>query len=223
MSRSKQPAGGHSDRLADNNDLILIGRIAEAHGLKGFVKIRFYGEDESLLTHADGVIVDNHNAVAPKPSEKAIKHRKADQHSFIVPDRIEIKIIKSTDKALICQIKDVKDRNQAEAICKRDLYLEREKFPDIESDGEESFYVTDLIGMDVHSHLDDKIGVIKAVDNFGAGDLLLIKPIAGASISGNILDGGEFYLPFTKELVPDLKFDEGFVQLGDIQDYLVSS
>ena len=46
------------------------------------------------------------------------------------------------------------------------------------------------------------LGTVKAVQNFGADDMLEIAPVAG---------GQTWYLPFTKAAVPDLHLSDGWL------------
>lgn len=140
-------------KKTSQDTFLTIGKIAGAHGLKGQVKIIFFGEDPSLLSHESGLVVDG-----------------SDQ-------RIFLQIIKNTDKAMICKIDGITDRSQAEAFGKKLLFLERSKLPDNMSDDE--FYITDLVGLTVLGTNGEEYGKVKMVDNFGAGDLLAIKLNSG--------------------------------------------
>lgn len=66
---------------------------------------------------------------------------------------------------------------------------------------EDEFYVTDLIGLAVETADGEPLGKVKAVQDFGAGDLLEIQPPQGAT----------WYLPFTREAVPEVHISEGKV------------
>ena len=71
------------------------------------------------------------------------------------------------------------------------LHAPREAMPDAE---EGEFYVADLIGMAV-VHVDGReLGHVAAVQNFGAGELIEVKPAKG----------GSFLLPFTQDNFPEI-------------------
>ncbi len=53
-------------------------------------------------------------------------------------------------------------------------------------------------------------GKIVAVQECGAGDLLEIRPKRGKT----------FYIPFTKDFVPEINLDNGFVVADLPEDYL---
>ena len=67
---------------------------------------------------------------------------------------------------------------------------------------EDEFYLADLIGLQARTPEGEVLGVIKAVPNFGAGDMLEIEPASG---------GQSWYLPFTRECAPEVRIGEGYV------------
>jgi len=100
--------------------------------------------------------------------------------------------------ALIARAKEVADRDQAEALKGLALYVPRASLPPPDED---EFYLADLIGLRVVAPDGAELGHVKSVQNFGAGDLLEIAPPGGAT----------WYLPFTKQAVPEVKLAEGVI------------
>ena len=100
--------------------------------------------------------------------------------------------------ALITRAKEVATREEAEALRGLELYVPRDALPPPEAD---EYYLADLIGLAAVSPDGAALGRIKSVQNFGAGDLLEIAPEAGPS----------WWLPFTREAVPEVKIAEGVV------------
>ncbi|WP_309089274.1 ribosome maturation factor RimM [Phenylobacterium sp.] len=99
---------------------------------------------------------------------------------------------------LVVRAREVETREQAEALRGLKLFVPRDVLPEPEED---EFYVTDLIGLSVVTADGEPLGRIKNVQDFGAGDLLEVEPPQGAS----------WYLPFTREAVPEVKLAEGIV------------
>ena len=99
---------------------------------------------------------------------------------------------------LVVRAKEVETREQAEGLRGLRLYIPRDVLPEPDED---EFYVTDLIGLAVETPGGEALGRVKNVQDFGAGDLLEIEPPEGAS----------WYLPFTKEAVPEVRLAEGKV------------
>jgi 16S rRNA processing protein RimM len=100
--------------------------------------------------------------------------------------------------ALIARAEEVATREGAEALRGLELYLPRAALP---APDEDEFYLADLIGLAVVTPAGEALGRIKSVQNFGAGDLLEIAPERGPS----------WWLPFTREAVPEVKLAEGLV------------
>ena len=86
--------------------------------------------------------------------------------------------------SVVVWTEQVQTRDQAEALRGLKLYIPRADLPAPDDD---EFYVTDLIGLCVETADGKALGTVKAVQDFGAGDLLEIQPPQGPS----------WYLPFT--------------------------
>ena len=97
---------------------------------------------------------------------------------------------------IVARVKGCDDRNAAEALRGLKLYIPRDSLPEPEED---EFYLADLIGLTVETAAGELLGTVKTVQDFGAGDLLEIQPKAGAS----------WWLPFTREAVPEVRIAEG--------------
>jgi len=99
--------------------------------------------------------------------------------------------------AVIARARGIETRDQAEALRGLTLHVRRDDLPAPEDDDE--FYLADLIGLKVESPDGEALGLIKGVQDFGAGDLLEIQPARGPS----------WWLPFTREAVPQVLIAEG--------------
>ena len=97
---------------------------------------------------------------------------------------------------VVVRAKEIETREQAEAARGLRLYIPRDLLPDTED--EDEFYVADLVGLDVVSVEGEALGRVKSVHDFGAGDLLEIEPPQGPS----------WWLPFTREAVPEVSIAE---------------
>jgi 16S rRNA processing protein RimM len=99
--------------------------------------------------------------------------------------------------ALIARAREIATREQAQALRGLRLYIERADLPD---PGEDEFYIADLVGLAVLSPEGEALGAVKAVHNFGAGDLLEIMPMDGAPT---------WLAPFTLAVVPQVRLIQG--------------
>jgi len=162
--------------LADQYALVLLGEIGAAQGLKGEVRIRSYTEEAASIT-----------SYGPLQDETGLK--------------IEIESLRATPKALIARIKGVTTRSAAEALLHTKLYVLREMLPERP---EEEWYHADLIGLQALSQDGAQLGEIVAIQNFGAGDLLEVKPKGG---------GATVLVPFTRDTVPEIDAEGGRLTL----------
>ena len=128
-------------------DLVLVGAITGAHGIRGEVKLRSFTADPAAIA-------------AYSPLETA---RGA---------RIEIAKLRPQKDGFIAILKGVTDRNAAEALKGTELFVPRERLPEPEED---EVYVHDLIGLPVHLANGSLLGEIVDAADYGAGDLIDVK------------------------------------------------
>jgi 16S rRNA processing protein RimM len=127
--------------------LILLGHIAGAHGIRGEVLVKTYtGSPEDIATY--GPLTD-------AAGTKSYK----------------LKVVRVTPKGVIARIAGIADRNAAERLKGTALHVPRAAMGEA-AEGE--YFYSDLIGLAAVSPDGSAIGTIKAVENFGAGDLLEI-------------------------------------------------
>lgn len=159
-----------------------MARIGAAHGIRGEVRVKPFGDDP--LSFAD------YGILTTKDGSRSFEVEKARVQKTVV----------------ITRFKGIQDRNQAEELNGVELYIDRDQLPEPEED---EFYYSDLTGLRVLDASGAELGKIVAVQDFGAGDLLEVRPARGKT----------YYLPFTQEFVPGIHLDEGFVTVSLPEDY----
>jgi 16S rRNA processing protein RimM len=157
-----------------NDHRLLMGRIGAAHGIKGEVRINsFTAEPLALVGY------------------KTFSTNRADL-------TVTIEAARATTNVLVARLKGVTDRTAAEKLNGVELYIERERLPEIADD--DDFYLADLIGLEARGADGAVLGKVLAVPNHGAGDIL--------EIGG----GGETRLiPFTHAAVPEVHIGAGYL------------
>ncbi|MBX9731162.1 MAG: ribosome maturation factor RimM [Sphingomonas sp.] len=90
----------------------------------------------------------------------------------------------------IARFAEIADRNAAEAMRGTELTVPRSSLPPL-ADGE--YYHADILGLPVVTDTGDAVGVVVAIDNFGAGDVLEIERP----------DKKRFMVPMRVEAVPE--------------------
>ncbi|GAB4360119.1 MAG: ribosome maturation factor RimM [Kiloniellaceae bacterium] len=156
------------DRAPD--DRVCLGVMVGAHGVRGLVKVKAFTEDPADVA-AYGPVADKSgrrqwrlSVVGPAPGKS--------------PD------------VVLAKVEGVADRDAAQALHGTEFYVARAALPVLEE--EETFYHADLIGLRVEDRAGRLLGSVKAVENYGAGDLLEVEGP----------DGKPVLLPFTKAAVP---------------------
>ncbi len=158
-----------------NSKLILVAHVAGAFGVKGEVRITTYTADPMALT-AYGPLL-----------------RADGSHALTLgPARV-------TKDGLVARVKEVATKEEADALRNLKLHVPRKALPEPDED---EFYLTDLVGLQARDEAGEVLGSVKAVQNFGADDMLEIAPVAG---------GPTWYLPFTREAVPELHIADGWL------------
>jgi 16S rRNA processing protein RimM len=151
--------------------LILVAQVGGAFGVRGEVKITAYtAEPQALLRYRDLKREDG----APGLTLLAGRPAKA---------------------GLVAKVKEITTPEQADALRGLKLYIDRDLLPPPDED---EFYLADLVGIEARDGVGARIGKVISVQNFGADDLLEIKPQTGAS----------WWLPFTRQAVPEVNIGE---------------
>ena len=119
-------------------------------------------------------------------------------------ERIKLHLKNSGGKHWIAAVDGVAERNAAELLRGKSLWIDRGTLPEPEED---EFYFEDLIGLSVVDLNGVPAGEITSVQNFGAEDMLEIKPAGEAS----------YYLPFTKKAVPEIDIAAKLVKIDPEQ------
>jgi 16S rRNA processing protein RimM len=136
-------------------DMVLVGAIAGAHGVRGAVRVKSFTEAP------EGVA-----AYGPVFDETGTR-------------RFELRIVGPTKGGVIVQLAGVGDRNAAEALRGQRLYVPRTALPRTE---DEEFYHADLVGLAVQTVAGEALGTVRAVHNHGAGDLIEVERAGALSV-----------------------------------------
>ena len=157
------------------SDLVQVGRVAGAFGVRGEVRITSFTAEPLALLDYKTLVREDGSPGLTLTSGRAAKG------------------------GVVVRAKEVETRDQAEALRGLKLYIPRDRLPEPEED---EFYVTDLIGLALQTPDGEALGTIRSVQDFGAGDLLEVQPPEG---------GATWYLPFTREAVPEVRIADGVV------------
>jgi 16S rRNA processing protein RimM len=160
------------------DELVFIAAIAGAHGVKGECKVKsFAGVPENAFSYGPFLDGDGKAVLTPK-SWRAVKD------GFIV------------------RFAEPLTREQAQALKGTKLHIPRSALPALEDD---EFYHADLIGLPVQALDGSPMGTLRAIYDYGSGDLLEISGTPGRK--------GPWMLPFTRDFVPHVSVSDGMITI----------
>lgn len=135
--------------------MVCVGAVTGARGLKGDVRIKSFTADPGDVA-AYGPVTDE-----------------TGERSF------GIRVTGRSKDQLIARIDGIEDRDAAEALKGTELYVPRSALPETEAG---TYYHADLVGLGVETGGGRALGRIKAVHNFGAGDVIEVVADEGRGV-----------------------------------------
>lgn len=165
---------------------IKIGKIVNAVALRGEVKVYHYTDYKERFEEIGEILVESKGKYQPYRIEN-VRYQK---------------------NTAILKLKGVNDRNMAEALKERDIYITEDELRELPED---TFYVKDLIGCSVFNADTGKLlGAIKDVLQNSAQDIYQIE----------LLNGKEALIPVVGEFVKEVNIEEKYVKLQLIPGFI---
>jgi len=131
--------------------LVPIGRVLKPHGIKGRVKVEYFGEDlDRFLLYREVIIRD--------PTGKA--------HTFEVVEAV------LQPPRIILTLKGIQTIEDTDPLINREIFVRRETLPELADD---EFYWIDLIGMGVETVEGKRLGRVKTILPTGAHDVFVVE------------------------------------------------
>ncbi len=152
---------------------ILMGKIVNVVGLKGEVKVYSYTDRNERFEELDSIWLEN--------------------------EEYGIEKVRYQNKVVILKLEGINDRNQAEKQRNKKVYILED---DLQELPEDTYYVRDLIGMEVMTET-EKLGVITDVIQNSAQDLYEVKTESGKKV----------YIPVVKQFVLDVDMETKIVKV----------
>jgi 16S rRNA processing protein RimM len=133
---------------------VCLGQIGAAHGVRGEVRLRSFTSDPAAIADYGPLETEDGRV-------------------------LEIETLRPAKDHFVARLAGIRDRDAAGALTNAKLYVPRERLPQTESADE--FYHADLIGLAAVDQAGRTLGTVVAIHNFGAGDLIEVKPQTGGS------------------------------------------
>ena len=165
---------------------IKIGKIVNAVALRGEVKVYHYSDYKERFEEIDNILLEHKG--------------KYEEYS--------IEGTRYQNEMVILKLKGVSDRNAAEALKERDIYITE---ADLRELPEDTFYVRDLIGcIALNAETGGKIGEITDVLQNSAQDIYKIK----------LPNGKEALIPVVSEFVKEVDIEKKIVKIKLIPGFI---
>jgi len=129
---------------------IALAAVAGAHGVNGELRLKLFSESAGNLG----------------------AHAKL----YVGGAERRLLSVRDSGKAAVARFEGVSDRSAAEALRGSLIEIDRSALPPLEED---EYYHVDLIGLQAVDREGQGIGIVVAVENYGAGDLLEIETEGG--------------------------------------------
>ncbi len=153
-------------------EFLEIGQIVNSYGIKGFVKVVPFTDDVTRFEDLKTVYIE--------------KGKKLTE--YIIEE------VKYSKRVVLLKFKGIDDINQTDEI--RNCYIKIDRKDAVELE-ENSYFIVDLIGLEVFSDEGTYLGKIDDVFPTGSNDVYVVKDELGKQI----------LLPAIKEVIKDVDID----------------
>ncbi len=162
-------------------DAVEVGRVTDAWGIKGWIRVQPYAKDPQALFSSRRWYLRPPLLQPGRPAPVV---------AAPLPHLLRVAEARSHGDDVVAAIRDVTDRNAAEALRGARIFVARSSFPTAD---EGEYYWIDLIGLQVVNRDGVALGrVIGLLDN-GAQSVLQVRDDAAADAAGQ---------PVAERLIP---------------------
>lgn len=159
-----------------------VGRILDAWGIKGGLKVQAYSADADALFSAKRWYL---KATGPKPGQAVLA----------------VRSVREQGEGIVAMAEGVDDRNAAEALRGHEIHIPRSDFPRT-PDGE--YYWVDLIGLDVVNRESQALGRVIGLIDTGPHAVLRILP---PGVEEPVKPDQERLIPFVGNFIDDVNLE----------------
>ncbi len=168
-------------------DAVEVGRIVDAWGVKGGIKVQPFSSDpQALFCTKKWFLRPGETAAGALPRPSAAKASAAAQAApaaapkgvlrLSKPRFLQVKQARDQGDVVVATAEGLEDRNAAEALKGARVYVSRSAFPTPDAD---EFYWVDLIGLDVLNKAGEALGKVVDLLDTGPNSVLRLEGEAG--------------------------------------------
>lgn len=157
-------------------EFLEIGQIVNTFGIKGMVKVKPFTDDITRFDYLEKVYVESQ------------KNKK----------EYEIEEVKYHKDMVLIKFKGIDRIEEAELLRNSYLKVDRNDEPDLE---EGTYYIVDLIGLDVYSDEGNLLGKVDDIFNNGSCDIYAVKDELGKQL----------LLPAISDVIKEINLEEKMI------------
>ena len=146
-----------------------IGQIVNTFGIKGFVKVKPFTDDVTRFEEIKNVYIGN--------------------------EKYEIEEVKYQKNVVLLKFKGIEKIEQAELL--RNLYIEIDRKDGAKLE-EDSYYIVDLLGLEVYTDDGQLLGKLDDIYNTGSNDIYVVKDELGKTL----------LLPAIADVIKEINLEE---------------
>ncbi len=166
-------------------ELVSIGIIGKAHGIKGEVSVTPLTDNPQRFEQLNFVTIEY------------VDGRRA---------KLAIETVRRQGNRILLKFKEVTTRNVAETLNGAYVSIPHDELSELPED---SYYIFDLVGLEVVTTEGKRIGRLEEVLDFPANDVYVVKD-----------DGKEYLIPAIKDVVKKVDLEKGIMQIEPIEGLL---
>jgi 16S rRNA processing protein RimM len=199
-STDKRPAAADSDEAAWPADAIEVGRVLDAWGIKGWIRVQAYSTDPQALFASRRWFL--------KPGDAALGAKVQ-----ALPPLLKILAVREHGDGIVANVEGISDRNGAEALRGARIFISRAKFPSSDPD---EYYWVDLIGLSVVNRQGETLGEVLGLLETGPHSVLRILP---PGLTAPVKPDQERLVPFVSVFVDDVDLTQRRITVDWGLDY----
>ena len=132
-------------------DLCPVGKVVKPHGVRGKVKIAYFGKDLNQFPLYRKIFIKDHLGR---------------------PESYEVLDITLQPPRLILQLKGIEKLEETKNLIGKEIFVRREDLPEPE---EGEYYWFEILGMAVETEKGRRIGTVKEILPTGANDVYIVQ------------------------------------------------
>ncbi len=161
-------------------NMLRVGKITNTHGIRGDVKVLPLTDYMERFEELEWIYIDGYR------------------------EKFYIENIKYKSTLVILSFKGYEDINLVEKFKDKYLLIDETQRRDLPED---TYYIADIIGLDVYTVKDEYVGKVKDIIQTGSSEVYIIKST----------DNKEIMIPAVKEFIPEISLDKRKIVIDPIE------